>query len=96
MSLSFPAPSLAPDPLRRLWGPVTVRVAWDLVRAGVAVRPQLLRAVREHALWRIPPTAGLAEAERWFKAQPASETAYREVARGYERAFGPARSQTRS
>ncbi|MFZ5482475.1 MAG: hypothetical protein ACOZNI_37275 [Myxococcota bacterium] len=63
MSLPSPAPSLAPDPLRRLWGPVTVRVAWDLVRAGVAVRPQLLRAVREHALWRIPAAAGLAEAE---------------------------------
>jgi tetratricopeptide (TPR) repeat protein len=32
------------------------------------------------------------EAERWFQAQPASETAYREVARVFERAFGPDRA----
>ncbi|HSW30700.1 MAG TPA: hypothetical protein VLH75_14535 [Longimicrobiales bacterium] len=30
-----------------------------------------------------------AEAERWLLAQPSSETAYREVARIFERAFGP-------
>jgi len=32
------------------------------------------------------------EAEGWLKAQPGSETAYREVARVYERAFGPERA----
>ncbi|MDP2958614.1 MAG: hypothetical protein Q8N53_19470 [Longimicrobiales bacterium] len=32
------------------------------------------------------------EAERWFRAQPASEASYREVARIYERAFGPDRA----
>lgn len=32
------------------------------------------------------------EAERWFRAQPTSETAYREVARVFERAFGPDRA----
>lgn len=33
-----------------------------------------------------------AEAELWFRAQPASETAYREVARLYERAFGASKA----
>jgi tetratricopeptide (TPR) repeat protein len=33
-----------------------------------------------------------AEAERWFRAQPTSETAYREVSRIFERAFGPERA----
>lgn len=51
------------DPLRRLWSPITIRVAWELVRAGVRVKPATLRAAREHALWRIPPRAGIAEAE---------------------------------
>lgn len=32
------------------------------------------------------------EAERWLQAQPTSETAYREVAGLFERAFGPARA----
>jgi hypothetical protein len=54
---------VAADPLRRLWGPVTIRVAWDLLRAGVQVRAATLRAARDHALWRLPPGAGLAEAE---------------------------------
>ncbi len=33
-----------------------------------------------------------AEAERWFQTQPGSEEAYREVARVFERAFGPDRA----
>lgn len=65
--MDAPVPHLTPppaaDPLRRLWGPVTIRVAWDLVRAGVQVRAPTLRLVREHALWRVPASAGLAEAE---------------------------------
>ncbi|NJD19509.1 MAG: hypothetical protein FIA95_09555, partial [Gemmatimonadetes bacterium] len=32
------------------------------------------------------------EAERWFQAPPTSEGAYREVARVFERAFGPERA----
>lgn len=32
------------------------------------------------------------EAERWLRAEPASESAYREVARVFERAFGPDRA----
>lgn len=60
---SSPRPVPAPDPLRRLWGPLTIRVAWDLLRAGVEVRAPTLRAARDHALWRLPPGANLAEAE---------------------------------
>ncbi|MDP2308377.1 MAG: hypothetical protein Q8P18_20330 [Pseudomonadota bacterium] len=56
-------PQQASDPLRRLWGPITVRVAWDLLRAGVQPRPSTLRAARDHALWRLPADAGLADAE---------------------------------
>ncbi len=52
-----------PDPLRRFWGPMTIRVAWDLLRARVEVRAATLRAARDHALWRLPAEAGLAEAE---------------------------------
>lgn len=60
----LPAPRSAPaDPLRRLWAPVTIRVAWDLVRGGIRVKPPVLRAARAHALWRVPAHAGLAEAE---------------------------------
>lgn len=51
------------EPLRRLWGPITIRVAWELTRRGVNPRPATLRAAREHALWRMPPGADLAEAE---------------------------------
>lgn len=65
MDLHPAAPRQAPppDPLRRLWGPITIRVAWDLLRARVEVRPATLRAARDHALWRLPPGADLAEAE---------------------------------
>lgn len=51
------------DPFRRLWGPLTIRVAWALVSAGVQVRPATLRAVREHVFWRVPEGSNLAEAE---------------------------------
>lgn len=56
-------PNHASDPLRRLWGPITIRVAWELLRAGVQPRPATLRAARDHALWAIPADAGLADAE---------------------------------
>lgn len=62
-----PAPPLggipAPDPLRRLWGPVTVRVAWELLVQGVRPRGAVLREVREHALWMMPAQVSLPEAE---------------------------------
>lgn len=51
------------DPLRRLWGPVTIRVAWELLRARVEARGPTLRAARDHALWRLPDSPGVAEAE---------------------------------
>ncbi|MES2638896.1 MAG: hypothetical protein V4850_05420 [Myxococcota bacterium] len=56
-------PRPTPDPLRRLWGPITIRVAWELLRAGVQPRPPTLRAARDHALWRLPADVGLADAE---------------------------------
>lgn len=60
-----PSPPQAPtaDPFRRLWGPLTIRVAWSLVSAGVQVRPATLRAVREHVFWRVPEGSDLPEAE---------------------------------
>ncbi len=65
MDLSYSAPrlTLPTDPLRRLWGPITIRCAWDLLRAGVQVRPATLRAARDHALWRMPAGVSQAEAE---------------------------------
>jgi len=51
------------DPRRRLWGPVTTAVAWELVLQGVRVRHPVLAEVREHALWMVPAEAPLAEAE---------------------------------
>ncbi len=61
-----PATPLKPgaaDPLRRLWGPITIRVAWDLLRSGVQPRPPTLRAARDHALWRLPPNVNVGYAE---------------------------------
>lgn len=64
---TLPADPLAgfapPDPLRRLWGPVTIRVAWELLVHGVRPRPAVLREVREHVLWLLPEQVGLTEAE---------------------------------
>lgn len=51
------------EPHRRLWGPVTVRAAWELLLAGVQVRGPILRAAREHAFLLIPGDANLPEAE---------------------------------
>ncbi len=51
------------SPARRHWGALTIAVAWELVCSGTRMRPGLLRAAREHAAWRVPPTAGLAETE---------------------------------
>ena len=53
----------APDPYRRLWTTTTIRVAWELVRAGVRPKGSLLREAREHALSRMPSDAGNAEAD---------------------------------
>jgi hypothetical protein len=53
----------ATDPLRRLWAPVTIRVAWELVRSGLRPKGSLLREAREHALFRVPPDANSSEAE---------------------------------
>lgn len=51
------------DPHRRHWGPVTVRIVWDLVAAGIRPRPQVVREVREHALLCLGVHADTVEAE---------------------------------
>ena len=53
----------APDAARSLWAPVTIRVAWELVLAGVPVRPEVLAEAREHVLRCLPPGVGAAEGE---------------------------------
>jgi hypothetical protein len=55
--------TIDPDLLRRAWGPLTLRVAWELVRAGVRVRPSTLRVVRTHACWRMAGARDVAEVE---------------------------------
>lgn len=56
------APLPRTEPQRRLWGPVTVRCAWELLLAGVSPRT-MLRAARDHALLLLPDDANLPEAE---------------------------------
>lgn len=70
-SMSFPSAPDSPlraslpaeDAYRRHWGPVTVRLVWDLVGLGIKPRPQLVREVREHALLHLGPLADTVEAE---------------------------------
>lgn len=50
-------------PARRHWSALTITVAWELARAATRVRPALLHAAREHAVWRLSANASLAEAE---------------------------------
>jgi hypothetical protein len=52
-----------PELVRRAWSVLTVRVAWELVRGGVQVRPPTLRAARDHAIWRLTGVRDVAEAE---------------------------------
>lgn len=61
----MPVPLSAPvaDPARSLWAPVTVRVAWELVLAGLPARPDAIAEAREHVLRSLPPGAGENEAE---------------------------------
>ncbi len=51
------------DPHRRHWGPVTVRIVWDLVALGIRPRPPVIREVREHALLWLGQHADTMEAE---------------------------------
>lgn len=62
----MPVPHLiatAADPARGLWAPVTVRVAWELVLAGLPARPEAVAEAREHVLRSLPPGVGENEAE---------------------------------
>jgi|GEM_PF-1124976 len=56
-----PSRSYASSP--SVWFSVTVRVAWDLMLAGVRVRPALLADAREHVLTCLPEGVGADEAE---------------------------------
>lgn len=60
-SVAIPGPRA--DPLRRMWGPVTLRCVWELLVVGIRARPTQVREVREHALALLPADAALAEAE---------------------------------
>ena len=49
-------------PLRAVWGPVTIRVAWTLYQAGLEPTKQLT-AAREHVLLSLPTTLHANQAE---------------------------------
>lgn len=51
-----------------VWYAVTVRVAWDLMVAGVRVRPNVLQDARDHALCSLPKGLGVDEAEHCASA----------------------------
>jgi hypothetical protein len=55
----------ADTPLRELWLPVTVQVAWTLVKRGYTVTPALLKDAREHLLRGIDPTLPV-DAVEWM------------------------------
>ncbi|MCK6502998.1 hypothetical protein L6R53_06310 [Myxococcota bacterium] len=61
--MPVPLSAPVPDPARSLWAPVTVRVAWELVLAGLPARPDAIAEAREHVLRSLPPGAGEHEAE---------------------------------
>ncbi len=56
-------PASDQGPARRHWAALTVTVAWELARAIPNVRAPLLAAARQHAAWRLPAGAGLADTE---------------------------------
>ena len=62
-----PPPGHAVTPLRDLWLPVTVHVAWTLVKRGYTVTPALLADAREHLLRGIDPTLTVDQVE-WLSA----------------------------
>ena len=51
------------DPRVSIWFSVTVRVAWELMLAGIRVRPALLTDARDHVLACLPDGVGPDEAE---------------------------------
>ncbi len=52
-----------PDSSRHLWTPITIRVAWELVRAGVRPKGAVLQEAREHVLSLLPSQASLSDAD---------------------------------
>lgn len=62
--MALPQLSLPTEDVRaRLWLPVTVRVAWELLLARVRVRPSVLADAREHVLRSLPTGVTPEEAE---------------------------------
>jgi hypothetical protein len=59
-----PATALPTDPVRKVWLPVTVQVAWTLVAQGVRVHPDVLDGAREHVLRSLPHDTSPRVAER--------------------------------
>lgn len=57
-----PSP-LSTDVCDLAWGPVTVRVVWTLLHAGVTVRPDLIVDARDHVFYHLPPDAPVHVAE---------------------------------
>ena len=53
---------------RQAWLQVTVRVAWEMVCAGVKPRPQVIAAAREHVLLSLPPEVGPSELDLVVRA----------------------------
>lgn len=62
--MALPQLSLPTEDVRaRLWLPVTVRVAWELLLARVRVKPSVLADAREHVLRSLPTGVSPEEAE---------------------------------
>lgn len=57
-----------PDPLRRAWAPVTIRVAWELHRAGARPTPAVLADARDHVLMSLPEDCEPEQAEELASA----------------------------
>lgn len=62
-SMALPHLSAPVEDRNRLWLPVTIRVAWELLLARVRIRPAVLADAREHVLRCLPSGLGEEEAE---------------------------------
>ena len=58
-----PIPRPPAEPLRLVWAAVTIRVAWELHRAGLKPTTAVLRDARDHALLSLPAQVNREQAE---------------------------------
>lgn len=58
-----PIPRPPTDPVRLVWAAVTIRVAWELHRAGLKPTTAVLRDARDHALLSLPARVNREQAE---------------------------------